>query len=575
MILAANQLQQPDYIILAGYFALMLGIGIYFYRYMKGMKDFFSGGNSIPWWLSGVSFYMSAFSVFVFVGYSTIAYKYGWIAVALLWVCIPATFVSVVFFAKKWRRARIDSPVEYLEARYGVLVRQLFAWEGLPVRIIDDALKLVAIGIFVSASLGLGVKQCMFFSGVLMLVYAMLGGLWAVTVTDFIQFVVMAVAIVMLVPMSISEAGGVGEIFSGYEPGFLSLIHPPEYGTMYLLATLLLFILAYSSINWSLIQRYYCVPKEKDTRKVGVLVMALFFVGTPMILLPALLAPKFLDVPPDQDRMVYVLICLKLLPPGMMGLVIAAMLSATMSMLSSDYNVCASVLTNDIYRRLIHPAASQKELVLVGRLMTLLIGSTVLGVAFLMLNLTGEGLFRGMIKLFSIFTAPVGVPMILGLLWRKMNKNGALAGFAAGVGLGLMLYFFTNDEINSMGIILKKETILLFGTTALTSVVMISVSLLFKPSETEQKRAEEFLARLNIPVGQMDIDKTTASERGTATISPFRVVGVSIMLISVLMLIVTPYMRADRLAFGMNLSVSLVLLIIGTLITLRSGKKLK
>ena len=75
MILAANQLQQPDYIILAGYFALMLGIGIYFYRYMKGMKDFFSGGNSIPWWLSGVSFYMSAFSVFVFVGYSTIAYK--------------------------------------------------------------------------------------------------------------------------------------------------------------------------------------------------------------------------------------------------------------------------------------------------------------------------------------------------------------------------------------------------------------------------------------------------------------------------------------------------------------------
>lgn len=63
MSLDSNQLQIPDYIVLVGYFALIMGVGVYFYRHMKGMKDYFSGGNTIPWWLSGVSFYMSSFSV--------------------------------------------------------------------------------------------------------------------------------------------------------------------------------------------------------------------------------------------------------------------------------------------------------------------------------------------------------------------------------------------------------------------------------------------------------------------------------------------------------------------------------
>ena len=75
-------------------------------------------------------------------------------------------------------------------------------------------------------------------------------------------------------------------------------------------------------------------------------------------------------------------------------------------MLSSDYNVCASVLTNDVYRRYVHPDASQKRLVFVGRVMTLLIGLVALGVAMLMSGIGGEGLFRTMVKLFSIATAP-------------------------------------------------------------------------------------------------------------------------------------------------------------------------
>src|SRR3972149_2507465 len=152
-LLAQARATGPDDFVLIGYFVLMLGIGAYFYRFMKGMKDYFSGGNTIPWWLSGASFYMSSFSAFAFVTYSALAYKYGWVAVTLYWVTVPATIFSVVLFAKKWRRARIDSPVEYLETRYSPALRQLFAWQGVPAIMVDDGLKLIAIGTFIAVSL--------------------------------------------------------------------------------------------------------------------------------------------------------------------------------------------------------------------------------------------------------------------------------------------------------------------------------------------------------------------------------------------------------------------------------------
>ena len=91
MMLAAGQLTRPDYFVLGGYFVLMLGIGAYFYRHVREMKDYFSGGNRIPWWLSGVSFYMSSFSVAAFVQYSALAYLYGWVAVTLYWVTVPSS----------------------------------------------------------------------------------------------------------------------------------------------------------------------------------------------------------------------------------------------------------------------------------------------------------------------------------------------------------------------------------------------------------------------------------------------------------------------------------------------------
>ncbi len=572
MILAASQLERPDMIVLVGYFALMLGIGAYFYRYMRGMKDYFSGGNRIPWWLSGVSFYMSSFSVFAFVFYSALAYKYGWVAVTLFWVTIPATVVGVLFFASRWRRARIDSPVEYLESRYSPAVRQLFAWEGIPVRIIDDGLKLIAIGTFIHVGLGLRMTDSILWSGLIMLAYTLMGGLWAVAVTDFIQFVVMTAAIVVILPLSLAEAGGLGNFLDTAPPGFFKLTHP-EFSWIYVGSNVFLFTLAYSSINWSLIQRYYCVPKETDARKVGWLVVALNIIGPPLMFIPAMAARQFLTDLADSSQ-VYPTLCAHLLPAGMLGLVLAAMFSATMSMLSSDYNVCASVLTNDVYRRLIRPGAGPRELVLIGRLMTLVIGVIALAVAFGLAGGSGVDQFHNMVKLFSVATAPVAIPMLLGLLSKRMTNAGALAGFLGGIAVGLALFFWGPDGGEFLGAAWKKENLLLFATTITTAGMMVGVSLLFPQSAEERRRAESFMRRLDVPVGEMDEDLAVSTAAGGAVISPFRVVGISTMLIGVLMLGILPYV-AGELAYTMDLWIGAALLVVGGVMVLSSWRQRK
>lgn len=571
-------LQLPDYMMLGGYFVLMLAIGAYFYRYMRQMKDYFRGGNTIPWWLSGVSFYMSSFSVAAFVFYPSMCYRYGWVGVTLLWVAVPATIFSTVFFAKRWRRTRIDSPVEYLETRYSPVLRQLFAWQGVPVKIVDDGIKLFATGKFVSVCTGLDVNWCILGAGSIMLLYTFMGGLWAVTVTDFIQFVVLTAGVVVIFPLSVGRAGGFHTIFAETPKEFFHLTSP-EFGWSYVIPLVLLYAFAWSSINWSLIQKFYCVPTEKDASKTGWLVVALYIIGPPLMFFPAIAATRFIPNLTDAGD-VYPMLCRQLLSGGMLGLAIAAMFAATMSTLSGDYNVCASVLTNDVYRRLLRPGASERELVRVGRISTLLIGVIGLITALLMARGKAEDLFRIMVTLFGVATAPAAVPMLLGLVSRKYNNLGAVTGFLAGISTGLILFFISRydksftwgafswdplkEEIAVGGFAMKMEIVLFLSTAAVTFAAMYLARLLFPAGAEEQKRAAAFIARMEAPIGSLADDQPASAH--ASGISPFRVVGVCILVIGLMMILIVPFARAGG-ALRVNLGIGGFLLVTGALLT--------
>ncbi|HOQ89633.1 MAG TPA: hypothetical protein PLX03_05790 [Candidatus Hydrogenedentes bacterium] len=551
----------------------MAAIGVFFYGKMRQMKDYFSGGNAIPWWLSGVSFYMSSFSVAAFVFYPSLCYRFGFVGVTLLWVAIPATLFSALLFATRWRRARINSPVEYLESRYSPLLRQIFAWQGIPVRIIDDGMKLLATATFISLCAGIPPAQSVLWTGGIILLTTFLGGLWAVAVTDFIQFVVLTAAVLLLLPLSIAKAGGIGTLVSALPEGFFQLT-TPEYGWGYVLSLVLMYALAWSSINWSLIQRYYCVPRERDALKVGGLVVLLYVIGPPLMFFPAMAARQFLPNLDDAGH-VYPLLCTVLLPPGIMGLAVAAMFAATMSTLSSDYNVCASVLTNDVYRRLFRPRASERELVVVGRALTILVGLSALGVGWALSSGKAENLFRVMVSLFSIATAPVAIPMLLGLSTRKVSNTAALAGFLTGTAAGLALFYLSRQpsfsywgitwdaagsQIIWRTLTIKMETAQFYATCLGTLIGTGFGMLLSSTTSSEQVQIDLFMARLKTPIGLLPEDQMVTGE---SAFSPYPVASLSVAAIGGLMLLLLPFLGLGNMTAWLNGGLGLFFLLAG------------
>ena len=265
-----------DRMVIIGFFVVMLGIGFFFSSRMKTLQDYFSGSRSIPWWLSGTSLYMSTFSAFTFVAYSEIAFKHGLVAITIWWVVAVAVAVSAWFFASRWRRAVVTSPLEYIETRYNVQMRQGLAFLGIPLIVIDDGLKLYAIGSLLSLYLNFDIHQAILFSGSIMLVYTFLGGLWAVLITDFVQFAVLLAAVLVLVPFSLQKVGGFAEFWEGMPPGFMDPVLEEKYNLAFLIPFSVIMFLSYST-RWSLVQRYYSVRSDKDARRVGYFVAILNF----------------------------------------------------------------------------------------------------------------------------------------------------------------------------------------------------------------------------------------------------------------------------------------------------------
>ena len=144
-------------------------------------------------------------------------------------------------------------------------------------------------------------------------------------------------------------------------------------------------------------------------------------------------------------------------------------------------------------------------------------------------------------------------------------------GFLGGIAVGLVVFFVAPDQGELGSMIWKKENLLVLATATTTTLLMVGVSLLLPAGAMEGKRAAAFLARLTVPIGQMDEDVRSVPVDGKGVISPFRVVGISTFLIGLLMLVVAPWVEG-RLALGMDLGIAVALMAVGGLMTYYSWR---
>jgi hypothetical protein len=245
-----------------------------------------------------------------------------------------------------------------------------------------------------------------------------------------------------------------------------------------------------------------------------------------------------------------------------MGLMIAAMFSATMSTLSGDYNVMASVITEDIYRRLFDKNASQKRLVVVGRLATLLVGALTIAIGVSLIGAARKGLFEVMVTVFGLFVGPMLIPMLLGLLVPRVTWRGAAAGIVTGFVCGLSLYFYktfvlaTQPGVDPNWLRYDYEAISILTNFAVTLAAIAIVTAVEKVSGDERTKIKAFFERLATP-----IHATESMEVGE-TFSPFYLIG-WVTIGTGLLLLVAASTQVSGTGRAINLGAGIVLGLIG------------
>lgn len=429
-----NGLVALDYTAIGIYLALMAGIGGILGMFVKNVKEYFAGGNAVPWHLGAISNYMTMISTFVFVAHAGVVYKDGLFGLLLLWSPVPATLFATIFLAHRWRRAGLVTPVEYLEQRYGASVRQIISWAGIVFRILDNMVRLYALGIFVSGTLGCSINQAIAVSGGIVIVYTMIGGVWAVVVTDAVQCAILLMITAVMVPLALTAVGGFGALTVAI-PEHFHWFNSSKGGLWFLFVYYLIVLIKYNG-NWAFIQRFYCMKDERAGRNMGVLSVVLFSLFPLIFMLPAAAAAVLIPNLADPEE-AYVSVCKLLLPRGTMGLMIAAMLSATMSTLSGEYNVTASVVTRDIYWRLLRPSADNREQMIVARLATVALGTLIVFGAMQVGRFGGA--FEANKTLTGLIGVPLAAPLMFGMLWRRPRPRGVVVSIIMGIASGFLL----------------------------------------------------------------------------------------------------------------------------------------
>ncbi|MGB1776468.1 MAG: sodium:solute symporter family protein [Synechococcus sp.] len=507
-----------DWILLVGYLLFTLMLGLWLARRNRGEDDYFVAGRSLSGWLAGASMAATTFSIDTplyvagLVGTRGLAGNWEW------WGFGLAHVAMAVVFAPLWRRSGVLTDAAFTELRYGgpsaAWLRGIKAFLlAVPVNCIGIGYAFLAMRKVVEA-LGIVSNQPVVWAGglpdtplllsivaVLVLAYTVAGGLWAVVITDFIQLLLALAGAVAVAWAAVHAAGGMDALLdqlaaSGH-PERLSIV-PWQWGPdgvewMGGAGISVSTFLAYLTVQWwsfrrsdgggEFVQRMLATKDETQARLAGwVFLVVNYLVRSWLWVLVALAALVLLPNQTDWE-MSYPALATQLLSPGVLGLVVVSLVAAFMSTVSTSVNWGASYVTHDLYQRFLHPKASQRELLLVGQIVSVLLLGC--GVLVAMLAQSVGEIFR----LVIVIGTGSGAVLILRWFWWRINAAAELAALISGFVVGLS----TSGKLDGL---LAPLTVVpplfisdygqrLIVTTALTAVVWITVMLVTPPESKD------------------------------------------------------------------------------------------
>ena len=500
-----------DWTIVGAYFALSLAVGIWASKQAgKDTKSFFLAGRNMPWWLLGVSMVATTFStdtpnlVTDLVRQNGVSGNWVW------WAFLLTGMLTVFVYAKLWHRSGVLTDIEFYELRYsGKAAAFLRGFRALYLGLVFNVLVMGAVSLaavkFGEIVLGWPGWLTLLIACSITLSYSTLGGLKAVIITDFVQFSLAMVGSIwaMIYILGLEQIGGLSNLITHANVvDKLALI--PDLSDPDIWVPILLVPLA---VQWwasyypgsepggggYIAQRMFSAKDEKNAVSATLFFNVAHYALRPwpwilialssLIVFPELsdIQDAFPNLSPDKlGHDVAYPAMLTLLPTGLLGLVAASLIAAFMSTMSTQLNLGASYLVNDFYQRFIKPDASEKHLVNVGRLFTVI--SIILG-GGLGLFLTSAG---QAFELLLMIGAGTGMIYILRWFWWRINAYTEIVAMVSS--LCIAFYFnFINQSFPGW------EKIVIGAI--LTTVVWV-VATYFTPPDDEET-LKNFVKKVN------------------------------------------------------------------------------
>lgn len=448
-----------DFVILAIYAVAIFGLAQWVSRDKGGHKkdstDYFLAGKALPWWAIGASLIAANISAEQIIGMSGSGYAIGLAIASYEWMAALTLLIVGKFFLPIFLKNNISTMPQFLEQRYGPSVRTLMAvfWLGLYVFV--NLTSILWLGsIAVHTVTGVDQMTALIIIGVFALAYQLWGGLKAVALTDIVQVALLVMGGLIIVYLSLDKIGGDGGVIGGFTqltaqfPEHFKMIldkTSPHYkelpGLSVLLGGLWVMNVSYWGFNQYIIQRALGAKDIAEAQK-GIAFAAYLKLLMPVIVVvPGLaalvLAPNLLK--PDQAYPEM----MKLLPPGLLGLVFSALVAAIIASLAAKINSIATIFTLDIYAKQ-KPGSSEQHLVLVGRIAAVV--AVIVGIIAAKPLLGGaDQVFQLIQEYTGFFTPGIVVIFMLGLFWKRATTASALVATAGSVILSLALKFGMPD----------------------------------------------------------------------------------------------------------------------------------
>jgi SSS family solute:Na+ symporter len=531
-----------DYLVIAGYFTLIMGIGFAFKGMAKNStSDYFRGGGRMLWWMVGSTAFMAQFSAWTFTGAAGKAYTDGFAVSLVFFANTFAYFCGWAYFSHRFRQMRVDTPTEGIKRRFGQQNETFFSWALIVFSVINAGVWLNALGVFSSAVFNADITLTIIITGLTVLFVSVLSGAWGVVASDFVQTLVVAVVSIACAIVALVQVGGPVEMVTQFPSDFMM---GPDMNYGLLLVGTFVFFLAKQMITIMNLNDSFRFLNAKDSdnaRKAALLAMVLMGFGSIIWFIPpwvsAILYPNAAAAFPELGNKaadaVYLVFARNTMPIGTVGLLLAGLFAATMSSMDSSLNKNAGIFVRSIYQPLLakkNKVIDDKHLLKVSRVVSFACGILVISVALFFKSLKELSLFDLMMSLSTMIQVPLLIPLIFGLFIKKTPNWAPWVTVALGLFISWFMMNVLTPQVfaNWLGLneLTRRESVdmnLMLTIAAhliFTAGFFCLTTFFYKAEHDEHRQArEKFFVDIETPViadnEQDDYDRKQRDKLGS------------------------------------------------------------